>query len=303
MNDRATTPARREGYVRFRGHRTWYCIVGADAPGRAPLLCLHGGPGVPHDYLESLDDLAGGRRIVFYDQLGCGNSDHPDAPELWSVELFVDELATVRAALGFERVHLLGQSWGGMLAMEYALRRPAGIVSLVLANTLASYPQFAAGTRRLRAALPAEVRATLDRHEAAGTTDSAEYRAAMMVFYRRHICRLDPWPPELLRALDKLTQAPQVYVTLNGPAEFHATGRLKDWDISARLAEIRLPTLVLGGRHDEVTPEVTEAVHRGIPGSEYVLFEQSSHMPHLEERARFMALVGDFVARAEARRG
>lgn len=91
-------------------------------------------------------------------------------------------------------------------------------------------------------------------------------------------------PPELLRALDKLIQSPQVYVTLNGPAEFHATGRLKDWDITARLPEIRLPTLVLGGRYDEVTPEVTEALHRGIAGSECALFEQSSHMPHFEER-------------------
>ena len=162
-----------EGFVPFRGYRTWYRVAGeGEEPGKLPLLCLHGGPGGTHDYLEPLEGMAEtGRRTIFYDQLGCGRSDLPDDPSLWTVELFVDEVRAVREALGLERVHLFGNSWGGMLAMEYALTRPPGLASLVLASAPASIPQWIEETGRLRAQLPAEVQEVLDRHEAAGTTD------------------------------------------------------------------------------------------------------------------------------------
>jgi L-proline amide hydrolase len=282
-----TSLGRTEGFIPFRGFRTWYRVVGADADGKLPLLVLHGGPGAAHDYLEPLEGFAAdGRRVIFYDQLGCGRSDHPHDPSLWGVQLFKDELATVRRALGLERVHILGNSWGGMLAMEHALDGAPGIASLVLHSAPASMPLWVAETGRLRA----------------GTTSDPEYEQAMMVFYGRHLCRLDPWPECALRTFEQLMADPEVYHTMNGPSEFHVVGRLKDWDVTARLGEIRVPTLVISGRHDECTPTVAEAVHRGIPGSSWVLLESASHLAHLEEPDRFRALVADFLATVEAAR-
>jgi len=292
----------KEGLVSFRGYNVWYRIVGdREGSGKLPLLCLHGGPGATHDYLEPLEAMtATGRRVIFYDQLGSGNSDHPHNPSMWTVDLFVEEVGVVRRALGLERVHILGQSWGGMLAMEYALMQPKGLASLTVANSPASIPQWVAEANRLRAELPPDVQETLVKHEEAGTTDDPAYQEAVMVFYHRHLCRLDPWPDCVNRTFEKLTQAPEVYNTMNGPSEFHVIGTLKDWDIVNRLGEIRVPTLVIGGRYDEATPAITETVHHGIPGSEWVIFEHSSHMPHIEEPQRYMQVLDQFLSRVEA---
>lgn len=293
----------KEDFVSFRGYKVWYRIVGeGEAPGKVPLLCLHGGPGATHDYLEPLETMATtGRRVIFYDQLGSGNSDQPNKPTMWTVPLFVEEVGVVRRALGLERVHILGQSWGGMLGMEYALRQPAGLESLIAADSPASIPQWVAEANRLRAELPPEVQETLLKHEAAGTTDDPAYEEAVLVFYRRHVCRLDPWPDCLNRTFEKLIQNPEVYNTMNGPSEFHVIGILKEWDIVNRLGEIRVPTLVIGGRYDEATPAITETIHRGIPGSERVTFESSSHMPHLEETELYMQVLTNFLDRVESK--
>ncbi|MGE5264384.1 MAG: proline iminopeptidase-family hydrolase [Acidobacteriota bacterium] len=292
----------REGFIPFRGYTVWYRIVGAgEASDKLPLLCLHGGPGATHDYLEPLEIMSTtGRRVIFYDQLGAGNSDHPHDPSMWTVELFVEELGVVRQALGLQRLHLLGQSWGGMLGMEYALTQPAGLASLIVADSPASMPQWVAEANRLRADLPPDVQQALLKHEAAGTTDSTEYQQAMLVFYRRHLCRVDPWPDCVNRTFEKMTLYPEVYNTMNGPSEFHVIGTLKHWDVTHRLGEIHVPTLVIGGRYDEATPAITETVHRGIPGSQRVIFENSSHMPHIEETGRYMEVLGDFLDRVES---
>ena len=291
----------KEGFITFRGYRVWYRSVGkTEDPGRMPLLCLHGGPGANHDYLEPLEAMAGtGRRVIFYDQVGGGNSDHPSDPAMWTVALFLEELGVVRRELGLERVHILGQSWGGMLGMEYALTRPQGLESLALANAPASIPQWVVETNRLRAALPSDVQETLLRHERDGTTDNPAYEEAMLVFYRRHVCRLDPWPDCVNRTFVKAAENPEVYRVMFGPSEFHVVGTLKEWDIVDRLSEIRVPTLIMGGRHDEATPAITETVHRGIRGSEWVIFDKSSHMPHLEETERYMEVLTDFLDRVE----
>jgi L-proline amide hydrolase len=290
-----------EGFIPFRGYRTWYRIVGSgEAAGKLPLLALHGGPGVPHDYLEPLEALVKtGRRVIFYDQLGAGNSDHPHDPSMWTVALFVEELGAVRKALGLDRVHLLGQSWGGMLGMEYALTQPGGLASLIVSNSPASMAHWVSEANRLRADLPPEVQQTLLRHEAQGTTDSEEYQEAMLVFYRRHVCRLDDWPECLTRAFEKVNQHLEVYNTMNGPSEFHVIGTLKTWDITSRLHEITVPTLLISGRYDEATPAIVETIHRGIPGSEWVLFENSSHLPHIEETERYLQIVDRFLTQVE----
>lgn len=289
-----------EGLIPFRGFNTWYRIVGeGEDPGKLPLLCLHGGPGTPHDYMASLARMAGtGRRVIFYDQLGCGRSDRPDDPSLWTVDLFLDELRAVIARLGLERYHLLGSSWGGMLAMEHALTHPEGLASLVLASSPASIPQWIAEANRLRQDLRPDIQATLTRHEDDGTTDSPAYEAATMAFYRRHLCRLDPWPEHVRRSFDEM--GAQVYHTMFGPSEFHATGTLKDWDIIDRLPEIDVPTLVTSGAYDEATPPVAQTVRDGIPGAEWVLFEHSAHMAFEEEPERYMQALDDFLERVEA---
>lgn len=299
VHNRQTT----EGYIPFKGYRTWYRAVGArDEPGKLPLLCLHGGPGAAHDYLESLDAMADtGRRVIYYDQLGCGNSAIPEhKPELWTVDLYVEEVDAVRQALGLDRIHLLGQSWGGMLAMEYMVRRPRGIASLTIASSPASIPQWVEEANKLREQLPPDVQATLLKHETAGTTASPEYEEAMTVFYHRHVCRVVPYPEFVQRTFDKLAKNPEVYLTMNGPSEFYVIGTLKYWDIRQRLAEITAPTLVTSGRYDEATPVIAETVHRGIPGSQWVLFENSSHSAHVEETARYMEVLRSFLGQYDS---
>jgi pimeloyl-ACP methyl ester carboxylesterase len=214
--------------------------------------------------------------VVFYDQLGGGDSARPNDPSLWVVETFLEQLEAVREGLGLEQVHLLGTSWGGMLALEYAFTQPEGLASLVLNSTPTSAPRWAEETARLAAGL-----------------DEQEFR-------RRHICRLVPEPEILERARAKFGM--QVYETMWGPNEFTVTGTLRDWDVIDRLDEIRVPTLITSGRHDECTPALVEPLHQGIAGSEWLIFENSAHMPYLEEPEGYLRVVGDFLERVEARR-
>jgi len=192
-----------EGRIPFKGHSTWYTIVGeGEEPGKAPLLLLHGGPGGAHDYMESMGELArGGRRVIMYDQLGCGKSPVPSNPAMWTVELFVEEVDVVRQALGLERLHILGQSWGGMLGMEYALTQPEGVESMVICDSPARMDLWVEEANRLRAELPPDVQATLLEHELAGTTDDPAYEEACLVFYNRHVCRV-PWSDSVSRSLN-----------------------------------------------------------------------------------------------------
>jgi proline-specific peptidase len=289
----------KEGYVPVDGYRVWYRSVGGGEGEHTPLLILHGGPGVPHDYLENLEALASDtQRVIFYDQLGCGRSDQPTDTSLWRVERFVEELATVRRELGLDRVHMLGQSWGGMLAIEYALTQPQGLVSLILSNTTSSIPLWVAEANRLRSELPPEVNDTLSRHEATGTTDDQEYQDAMQVFYDRHVVRVKPMPEYVQRAL---ANTGFVYAYMNGPSEFHVIGVIKDWDRTDRLSEIHVPTLILSGRYDEATPAINTILHKGIVGSEWILFENSSHLSHVEEPGLYMQTVRAFLDRVEGR--
>ncbi|WP_225800780.1 proline iminopeptidase-family hydrolase [Streptomyces sp. NK15101] len=288
-----------EGTVSFRGHRTWYRSVGNGRAGRPPLLVVAGGPGCPHDYLNDLAALyeETGRQVVFYDQIGCGRSDHPDDPALWTMSTFVDELAAVRAALGLDPVHVLGHSWGSQIALEYVLTRPVGLAGLVLAGPIASAPAYQAETRRLKDSLPGDVRETLDRHEAAGTTDDPEYQAAAMAFHQRWLCRLDPWPAHLVRSFTSIR--PDVYEALWGGTEWNLTGSLKDWDVTGRLGEIDLPVLVTSGRHDVATPALVRPLAEGIRGAEWVVFEESAHIPSAEEPGRYRRVLADFLAAAD----
>jgi proline-specific peptidase len=293
-----------EHFITFEGLRTWVASVG-DAEreheeGHLPLLLLHGGPGACHDYIEALAAVsATGRRVIFYDQQGCGNSDRPDDPSRWTVDFYVREVDAIREALGLDRVHILGQSWGGMLLMEYLVRQPAGVVSGTIASSPASMPMWVTETHHLRAALPPEVIEVLDRHEASGTWDDPAYEAAVQVFYERHVCRVVPFPEPVKRTFAKIARYPQVYRTMNGPTEFHVVGTLRDWDITPRLRAVEVPVLITSGRHDEATPAQMAIVAEHIPQAEWVVFEQSGHMAHAEEPDRYLAVLADFLSRAE----
>lgn len=289
-----------EGFIPVEGYNVWYRSVGGgSAQEQPPVLALHGGPGVPSDYIEDITQLASDtRRVILYDQLGCGRSDRPNNPTMWTIQRFVDELGIVRKALRLDKIHLWGQSWGGILAIEYALTQPQGMVSLTLASTASSMPTWIAEANRLRAELPPEIQNTLLRHEEAGTTDDPEYQKAMMAFYERHVIRIVPMPPQVARAFDNMGQ--QVYYTMNGPSEFHVIGVIKDWDRTSRLHEIKVPALITSGLYDESTPFINETMHREIAGSEWVLFEHSSHMAHVEEMERYMHVMRDFLHRVES---
>lgn len=290
----------REGYLPFRGHRTWYRITGPLSSGRLPLVVAHGGPGCTHDYVDSFKEIAAldGRAVIHYDQLGNGNSTRlPEkGADFWTVDLFLEELDALLSHLGIRERHaFLGQSWGGMLGAEHAVRRPAGLKALVIANSPASMKTWVAEANRLRADLPADVQATLLKHEQAGTLTDPDYVAASRVFYDRHVCRVVPWPPEVARTFAIMDEDNTVYRHMNGPTEFHVIGTMRDWTIEDRLGAIAAPTLLISGRHDEATPLVVRPYVENVPRCRWVVFEESSHMPHVEEKDLCLKTVSDFL--------
>ena len=285
------------------GYETWYRVTGDLGSSRTPLVVVHGGPGFTHDYVLSLSELAAtGRPIVHYDQLGCGNSTRlPDrGGDFWTVSLFLHELDTLLSALGIASdYHLLGQSWGGMLGAEHALRQPRGLRSLILSNSLASESMLLDEAHRLRCELPADVQAVLDHHEALGTIDDPAYLAATQAFYDRHICRVLPYPPEVQASFDAVAADSTVYGAMIGPNEMFCTGTLRDWSVIGQLGTIAVPTLLLSGRYDEATPATQQPFVDEIPDVRWTIFEHSSHMPFVEEPEAYFSAVSDFLARQD----
>jgi L-proline amide hydrolase len=287
--------------VPFLDGETWVQITSPEAPRPdvLPLFVLHGGPGMAHDYVRNIAELADetGRVVIHYDQIGCGRSTHlPDAPsEFWKPDLFVDEFHAVRTELGIDRYHLLGQSWGGMLGAEIAVRQPTGLVSLSICNSPASMDLWVAGAAELRAQLPAETQAALDRHEAAGTVSDPEYLAATQEFYRRHVCRVEPTPKDFADSEKQMEAEPTVYHTMNGPNEFHVVGNLRHWTIVERLNQISAPTLVVAGEFDEATPATWGPFIEWIPNVRSHVFDGASHCTHLEQPAEFRAVIASFL--------
>ncbi|OCJ09239.1 amino acid amidase [Rhizobium sp. AC44/96] len=288
-----------EGRAPFRGYETWYRISGELGGDKLPLVILHGGPGVAHNYVDAYKLLANdGRTVIHYDQLGCGNSTllPEKGADFWTPQLFIDELENLVDHLGIrDGFHVLGQSWGGMLGAEYAVQRPKGLVSLTIANSPASMTLWVEEANRLRADLPQDIQDTLTRHENAGTTDHEDYQQATMAFYERHVCRVVPFPPEVTASFEQAARNPTVYTLMNGPNEFHVIGTLKTWSIIDRLPAINVPTLIVSGRYDEATPATVQPFMDGIKGARWEIFEHSSHMPHVEEQEACMRVVGTFL--------
>jgi len=286
-----------EGFVDVSGGRIWYRIVGG-GPG-TPLLLLHGGPGVPSVYLKPLEALANERPVVFYDQLGSGQSNRPKDNSLWTVQRFVEEVGQVRRALGLNQIHLYGHSWGSMLAASYMLTRPSGVRSLTLASAPMSIPRYARDARDLLTTLPEASRTAIETHERDGSFDSPEYQAAMMDFYKRYLARRQPWSAEIEKAFAELN--PDVYVYMQGPSEFTITGTIKDYDVTGRLKEITVPTLFTAGEYDEVRPEAVRFYQSLVPGSRLAVVENAAHLTMQDEPERYLQVLREFLHEVEGR--
>ena len=282
----------KSGFVNATGYKLFYRSFEANRP-KGVVLGLHGGPGSTHEYLLPLTDLVEhGYRVVLMDQLGCGRSERPKDSSISTLEHNVDEVEEVRQALDLGRVHLMGSSYGGMLALAVALRHPAGLQTLVTTGGLASVPHTVREMHRLVRELPEGAREAIEHYGPLGMFQHPKYLAAVQEFYQRHLCRLSEWPPELLRSLEETNH--HVYGRMNGPNEFTIIGTIKDIDLTDQLSRIRIPTLVTGGRYDEVTPQEARRIHESIPGSEWVVFEESAHVPMWEERARYIETLAAF---------
>lgn len=279
-----------EGTIAVPGGRVWFQRIGG-GPGR-PLLVVHGGPGLPHNYLAPLR-LSDEREVIFWDQLGCGNSACPSDVDLWTMNRSVAEMATVAEALALTRFHIFSHSWGGMLAQQYVLDKAPDAVSLTIANSTASIPEFSASLVSLKSCLDVATRSAIDRHEAAGTTHSAEYQAAIRTWNETYLCRTRPWPRELTEAFANM--GTEIFETMFGPSDFRIVGNVRDWDVVDRLADIAVPTLLVVGRFDECSPEHMREMQGRIAGSRLEFFESSSHMPFIEEPARFDRVMREFL--------
>ena len=284
-----------DGTVPFRTWETW-CRISGEPDERPPLVCLHGGPGSTHNYFGRLESIvSAGRAVVVYDQVGCGRSSRPPVDQL-GLEVFIEELVNLREHLHLDRIHLLGTSWGGMLAIEYALSQPRGLAGLVLSSTLASVDSWADEARRLRDEMPDRYRRVLaGDKQPAGTDISLE--EAEIEFDRRHICRLED-APEMRRM--KQESSKEVYRAVWGPNEWTPTGTLAGWDVRDRLPEIGVPTLITAGRYDLCTPSILRQLEEGLPQARTVVFESSSHTPYLEEATAYAAELNRFLDDADA---
>jgi len=280
--------------VRVDGHEV---VAYSFGKGPETLFCLSGGPGLPCDYVrDSHSCLADhGYRVVIHDQLGTGASDHPKDLSLWTLPRFVEEVETVRKALGLGRMHVLGQSWGGTLGFAYTLAHPQAVKTFISANGVVNNPLHLAHLERLRSALGAETVAMMARHEADGTTDHPEYQGAVAILNYRHLCRVQEWPMPLRRSFDGLNM--DIYNTMWGPNEFTCVGTLTESNFVQELQRIAQPVLLLTALHDEVAPPVAAEMLRILPNAEIKIFANSSHTPFFEEPEEYVAVLTDFLAR------
>jgi proline iminopeptidase len=266
--------------------------------GHAPVkvLLLHGGPGFSHDYLECFEDFLppAGIEFYYYDQLGCGNSDHPNDDRLWTIARYIEEVEAVRKGLGLENFVLYGHSWGGMLAIEYALKYQRHLSRMVISDMTAGIAAYVEHANAIRRALSPADQATLAKYEAMGKTDARPYQAVMDKVYAEHVLRLpQPWPEPVTRAFAKMNQ--HIYNLMQGPNEFSITGNFKHWDRWADLPKIKVPTLVMGAKYDEMDPEQVRREGRLIPNARTWISERGSHLCMYDDQDAYFAALVPFL--------
>lgn len=285
-----------EGRMPFMGFETYYRIVG-DKSDKAPLLLIHGGPGSTHNYFEVLDDLAltTGRQVISYDQLGCGESYVEGRPELWTLQTWEDELDALRRHLHLDRVHLLGQSWGGMLIIAYLIdRKPEGVESVILSSTLSSSALWSHEQQRLISFMPLDEQRAIAHAVATGNFEEPGYLRANEHYTALHVDEITDDTPECFRRKKRF--GTEAYVTAWGPNEYTPTGTLKDFDYTSRLCEIKQRSLVISGTNDECTPLIAKTMYDHIPHSRWELLDGARHMTFIDQTETYKNLLADWLA-------
>ncbi|KIW99527.1 uncharacterized protein Z518_11266 [Rhinocladiella mackenziei CBS 650.93] len=285
---------------------TWYKVYGDLKSSRSgrPLVTLHGGPGMAHNYLLSISALARDPKyqipVVFYDQIGTGLSTHIREKRMdesfWQPELFIAELDNLLEHLGIANdFDLLGQSWGGMLGAMFAIRGHRGLKRLIISNSPASMPLWVESCNKWRQQLPPEIERALQRHEADKTYKDPEYTSAVEYFYKLHVCRIFPFPKDIMDTFAWVEKDDTVYMTMNGPSEFTVIGNLKDWSVVDQVHKISVPTLVLNAEFDEARDSCVYPYFSGIPKVKWYTFPGASHCTNVEIPDKYMAVVAEFL--------
>ena len=285
-----------EGYMPFEGFETYYRIVGEGSEGKAPLVLLHGGPGSTHNYFEVLDKIAeSGRQVIMYDQIGCGNSFVEGHPELFNADTWIKELIALRDHLGLDEIHLLGQSWGGMQAIWYALEyKPKGIKSYILSSTLSSAKLWEKEQKRRISYMSEDDQKALLEAEKTGDYSSKEYNEALDRFMKMYCAgEVTENDPECLRRPKK--SGSEAYVVGWGHNEFSPSGTLAGYEFTDRLHEIKEPCLITSGAIDLSSPYIAKTMYDRIPNSKWELFEYSRHMPFVEENEKYMEVLNKWL--------
>ena len=299
LNFKTPTPVQAGGIQMIElaeGYQVWTKRFG-NSPMK--VLLLHGGPAATHEYLECFESFFPRANIEFYhyDQLGSYRSDKPEGDDsLWSIERFVEEVEQVRVALGLgpDNFYLLGNSWGGMLAMEYALKYQDNLKGLIICNMTADFDRYEAYNAKLRAQLPPEVLEELSAYENRGEYHDPVYEQLVFdVYYTKHLCRLDPWPEPLTRSFSHLNQ--HVYEYMQGPSEFVPGGILKGWSVWDQLGELHVPTLMVGAKYDTMKASEMEEMSRLVQNGRSLYCPNGSHMAMWDDQEVFMDGVIDFI--------
>lgn len=279
------------------GYNVWTKRVGT---GPIKILLLHGGPGCTHEYFECFEDFfpKDQFQLIYYDQLGSHYSDQPDDPSLWTLDRFCSEVEEVRKALKLENFYLCGQSWGGLLAIEYALKYQKHLKGLILSNITASVASYESYLDELRKQLPKEVQEDLAKFEKDSDFANAEYEKIMFEkVYTKYLCRLETWPEPLLRTFRHLNK--QVYNTIQGPNEFIVVGNFKGWDRWKEISQIKTPTLLISGRFDTMNPKDIEKMGTLIPHSKVKICEKGSHLSMYDDQETYFKELHHFLKNVE----
>ena len=285
-----------EGYMPFMGYRTYYRIVGEPSTEHKPLLLLHGGPGSTHNYFEVLDEMAAtGRQIISYDQLGCGNSYLDGHPELWTQETWMNELIALREHLHMDQLHILGQSWGGMLIIAYLIeKKPEGIASAIISSGHPSSSLWASEQHRMITLMSPEDQEAIRKAEESGNFDDPAYLRANDLFMRLHCYSTDENSPECITRPKRFGN--EAYLYGWGPNEYVPTGSLGDFEYIDRLGEITTPCLIFSGTEDLCTPAVARSMHEGIPGSRWELMDKCRHMCFVDRHPDYCRILASWLA-------
>ena len=279
-----------EGFIDVDGGKIWYHIVGSGD--KTPILVLHGGPGAPSYYLKPLSPLGADRKLIFYDQLGCGKSDHSVDTTKMTVDHFVEELKTVIDHFGLHQFYLYGQSWGTMLGTDYYLKYPAGIKAIILSSPAISIPRWLSDADTLLSTLPDSVQNAVRTSEHNKTYDSPAYQNAIQVYYQNFLARKLPWSPDIDSTSMQLGKS---YQYMWGPSEFTAEGALKTYDRTNRLGEIKVPTLFIAGEFDEARPTTVQYYQSLVPGAKFEVIKGAGHLTMQDEPEENNKVIIDFL--------